>query len=643
MEQERRSSGGQRVPFEALVVVANQKGGAGAYECEAVDLSENGMHLRTAYLPEQGQVLTFRFDTGSGEVALDGEVVWREEQARGGEFGVRFTRLDEATMITIREALGLPADGSGDAEAAAAAAPTHARAGRGSKVRLHIDGLSSPMRARVRDDHTGEVLVGSNLDFLKVGKNLELEDVEHGKRRGAFVDKVEVEVDPASKVPQLVVTLRYEEGGKAAEVAKKAAGVKATSTADSKGSRADEARREARSEPKKGEPTESAEGAEGDEAEGAHGATAGAQVKETIAQAGAKLSALSATARSAVGTLIERIRARREEEKEQEEAEAAPRRVTAPPPDGGVRTSGSRRASSETEDTVENNEEISGIEETDEETLKTRKKQRTMIAAGASLLAVLLVVFGVRAKSSAPPPGAEAAATEAAAVATIAALPAARGIGSAEAISANVPLFGNTPLSGTEPAPLPSPTVAQNPAQIPGGAVAVQAGGDDDDDKGEGGKTEFGKGDVKKPRTVRIKMDAPITDLRGSTSGETVTVFLPGRRNVEPAATLAKRDKRLSAVKAVPKDGGVEVSFAFKDEVPPFLAKANGKMLEFDMGEAAKDDGDDDSDGKSAAKKSGKKKIAKGSKAADKKKATAKKGGKKAGKAAKKAKKHSDD
>jgi hypothetical protein len=90
----------------------------------------------------------------------------------------------------------------------------------------------------------------------------------------------------------------------------------------------------------------------------------------------------------------------------------------------------------------------------------------------------------------------------------------------------------------------------------------------------------------------------------------------------------------------VPKDGGVEVTVAFKDSVPPFLAKANGKMLEIDLGQASKGDGDGDGDGEAAVKKSSKKKIAKGSKAADKKKASAKKA-KKA--KAKKAKKTDDD
>ncbi|RYE92160.1 MAG: PilZ domain-containing protein, partial [Myxococcales bacterium] len=458
MEQERRTSGGQRVPFEALVVVASPKGGAGAYECEAVNLSENGMHLRTAYLPDNGQTLSFRFETGSGEVSLDGQVVWREEQARGGEFGVRFAPADEAALGTIRRALGLdeaPADAPADA-----AAPH--RAARGSRVRLHIDGLNSPMRARVRDDHTGEVLVGSNLDFLKVGKPLELEDVDHGQRRCAVVDKVEVEVDPASKVPQLVVTLRYEDAGSPADEARQAAGVKSS---EASAERAAARAALAASGAVEGSGAADAP-VDGDDGLPAAAPSPFGKLRDAIGQAGARLPVLGASARVALGSLVERVRAKREQE--QTDDAPTPRRVTAPAPDGGVSVMGGRRqqSSSAKEDAVDNgngdseHEELSGLEEADEESLKIRKKQRMMIAAGAGLLALLLVVFGVRARSSTPPGDlASAEAPAATLVATNALAPngtlaganlAAPGVlGSADAVSAHVPLFGTTPLTTT--------------------------------------------------------------------------------------------------------------------------------------------------------------------------------------------------
>ena len=65
------------------------------------------------------------------------------------------------------------------------------------------------MRAKIKDAHSSEITVGSDLGFLQVGKQLELEDAQSGSKRPAAIDRVEVAVDPASHVPQLVVTLRY--------------------------------------------------------------------------------------------------------------------------------------------------------------------------------------------------------------------------------------------------------------------------------------------------------------------------------------------------------------------------------------------------------------------------------------------------
>src|SRR6185369_5589340 len=120
---------------------------------------------------------------------------------------IRFTNLDGASAAALWEMCGMnrgePADG--------AANPGRPEADPGTRVRLHIEGLGSPMKARVRGASEDELLVGSNLEFLRVGRQLELEDVDHGGKRPAHIDRVDVEIDRTSKVPQLVVTLRYDD------------------------------------------------------------------------------------------------------------------------------------------------------------------------------------------------------------------------------------------------------------------------------------------------------------------------------------------------------------------------------------------------------------------------------------------------
>ncbi|WP_437514084.1 PilZ domain-containing protein [Sorangium sp. So ce1099] len=209
---ERRVGAGQRVRIEALVAVGETSGGG--FEAESIDMSPEGMRLRTAYLPRVGDALICRFDGLGKELVVEGEVCWRAEQARGGEFGLRFTGLDAEAEEAVRAMCSSMDAGAGGSAPAltvpSGLAPAAETAQRGARVRLHIDGLGSPMKARVRAGGPDDLEVGSNLEFLKVGRSLELEEVEQGTRREAYIDHVKVEVDPATSVPQLVVTLRYE-------------------------------------------------------------------------------------------------------------------------------------------------------------------------------------------------------------------------------------------------------------------------------------------------------------------------------------------------------------------------------------------------------------------------------------------------
>ncbi len=192
--EERRAPGATRNAFDALVEVGGALGPT--FEAQAVNVSEEGIQLRTAYLPEPGQPLTCRFDAGPGQSVLaSGEVVWAQGAEKGGEFGVRFTDVDAESTEALKRVCGV--------------AGTPPSLHTGSKVRLHIDGLASPMRAKIKDAQTTAVTVGSDLGFLQVGRELELEDAQNGRKRPASIDRVEVVVDPTSHVPQLVVTLRY--------------------------------------------------------------------------------------------------------------------------------------------------------------------------------------------------------------------------------------------------------------------------------------------------------------------------------------------------------------------------------------------------------------------------------------------------
>src|SRR5262249_34685728 len=107
---DRRAPGTSRIPFDAMVEVGGALGPS--FEAQAVNLSGEGMSLRTAYLPEVGQPVMCRFDAGPGmSVVAAGEVLWKDEMDNGGMFGIRFTNLDAESSLALRRILGLAEDG----------------------------------------------------------------------------------------------------------------------------------------------------------------------------------------------------------------------------------------------------------------------------------------------------------------------------------------------------------------------------------------------------------------------------------------------------------------------------------------------------------------------------------------------------
>jgi hypothetical protein len=360
--EDRRAPGATRMPFDALVEVGGALGPS--FEAQALNVSEDGMHLRTAYLPEQGQPLTCRFDAGSGQSVLaSGEVVWSLGAAKGGEFGIRFTDMDAESVESLKRIVGVTV-----AEPAAAA--PHAPSG--SKVRLHIDGLASPMRAKVRDTQASAVTVGSDLGFLQVGRQLELEDAVSGNKRPANIDRVEVAVDPSSHIPQLVVTLRY-------------ADMPAPATASA---------------PAKSWPSASSAAPSGDDL-------------AAVEEASAKMKGALAQNLSRVGPAVERMAERAKTmvallAKNRGDDRSRARRTTAPPPGGGLHASGRR---------VVRGEETVTVEDTAAQAKAATK--RKAVIAGAVMLAAVLGAIGLKrmhhddaADSAASPAASSATATD---------------------------------------------------------------------------------------------------------------------------------------------------------------------------------------------------------------------------------------
>ncbi|MEZ4310905.1 MAG: PilZ domain-containing protein [Polyangiaceae bacterium] len=587
-EAERRKSRA-RVSFETAVT-ASDENGASAFEAESIDVSPEGMRLRSAYVPEVGERLLCRFDAPEGEVAVEGMVAWRNEETRGGEIGVKFTALDQVTEEAVR-ALCKELSATGSEAEKAPSLP------KGSRVRLHIEGLASPMKARVRDGDSEETLVGSNLEFLKIGRSLELEDVDKGARREAFVDHVKVEVDASSGVPQLVVALRYDavaaprasakappaEKPVSSAPAKAAvgAGVAAAAASKAKAAKAEEREIDHDSsldaEAVSDEPGDVEESEKGGIAKvSASAANAGRKVADKV---GPAISGFGSSAKGAVMKLLDSVRKRREERAEQkaeQKKKDAPRRMTAPPPGGALKADGKRLVRDEIED---------------EESLTpppTKKNKKAALMGSALGLFAVLIVFGIT-RFIAMRAGSPAEPTPLAATDAPPALAAPNGaVDSAAVATANVPLFGATPLSTTETVPTDAPSAMAGNEPEPGMAnedsVGDEAAGAGDEEPGTEGTREWGEGNVKSPVTLRVKVDGEIEGFNGAKGAMGFTIVLPGRRILSSSSELQKKDKRIATFQIVNKPNAAELTVQFKDGVPAYLARAKDNKLEIMLG-----------------------------------------------------------
>ncbi len=560
---DRRAPHATRIPFDAMVEVGGSLGPT--FEAQALNLSEEGMHLRTAYLPEVGQPISCRFDAGHGLVVVAaGEVLWNQDMGEGGEFGIRFTNLDTASAAALSRILGTD-DGT-----AAAGGP---RAALGRKVRLHIDGLASPMRARVKEADDTCVKAFSELGFLQVGKALEVEDTQTGTKRPAQIDGVAVEMEQASRIPQLVVSLRYDAADARPGYDSAAPVTIATGHADDGSVDVEE-----------GEPehAHAADDGADDEPDDAYAPEAPAAARaasavppantrashDDLAEESAKLkSPLARTASKITPTLeswakrakttmsLLAARAARKNGGSGDDVAVPVRRTTAPAPGGGLHASGRKVVRSSVPDDTFDKADLP------RSALPAGITKKRAAIAGSVGIAVILAAVAMR--KPAPPP---AAATN-------------EGEGTGLTAAANA-------LPAAPPAPVAPPMSTGGPVMMPtDGMTGASAASDPAVETGRPHKkqkvTPFGNGPVGSHGNIlKLKMDGAIEKLLGASQPTGFTVVIPNRRSLDAAGPLASKDPRIAAIHVSNEPTGAELTVTFKDGVPNYLVRANGDNLE---------------------------------------------------------------
>ena len=546
------------------------------------------MHVRTSYLPEVGEELVCRLNHDDREILVEGRVAWRAEGQDSGEFGIQFTALD-ADSADILQSLGEPvlrSRGSGptreEFEEESDGVELFAE---GTRVKLHIEGLGAPMKACVHEGNTRKLRVGSALEFLKMGRDLQIEDVVEGQRRGATVDTVNVVINPTTSVPELVVQLRYE-------------GVSPTpEPAQVKRSTADFEDQASAGTPDEEDYDGSADLSEDDAAPWEPAAEAlrarlGGAMKSAGAAASKAGSVLGAVAQSARESVAHAsvLRSR------------TPSRRGEAPTQSGVK----RRQSTRQTHRVAPAHLRSGIHDMglagkkrvlsrQSQPEKVREPKRRFPPAALFGLAFLLFggsALGLRTfggeKTSAPEAAVASADSDQAKAVEAAPkvakkAPAKQAEPADDQVVAEVPLFGPQAMAIKPKEETPDEVVNLAEAERRSAAAAVEDQTWDDSAAAaqEPQSKPWGKGSLYLPTIHRIRLDGVGASLAGAVNPDGFTVVIPGRKAMESGKTIQKRDKRIAQVTTENGPSGATVKFEFRGSVPPYRVRLRQDFVEF--------------------------------------------------------------
>ena len=194
MQAERRTW--PRVEAATTRMDVQSSGSTSPLEGVLLDCSPGGCRVKARAAPAVGEAVGCTARMFEQELSVLGVVAWRREDRSGAEFGVEVEAEQRQALLAILDACERP---------------TVEPPALGERVKVHLGGVASPLRARVKRASHGEIVVGSNLEFLTVGIGASVENVDRGTVREAQVADVVIEVDEATGIPALLVRLRVDE------------------------------------------------------------------------------------------------------------------------------------------------------------------------------------------------------------------------------------------------------------------------------------------------------------------------------------------------------------------------------------------------------------------------------------------------
>jgi hypothetical protein len=588
------------------------------------------MLVESDFVPPVKTPLVMRFEHEGREVVVEGLVAWRDPSHVGGRFGIRFTALDSKSVVVLKTLCGQEQPDEDDRDSVVphtAASPLFAELDEsetpqpvftttvGAPMKLHIDSLAAPMKARVVDGKPSKLRVGSQLDFLKLGRHVEVEDLSLGLKRHGRVHTVDVQVDAGSGIPQLVVTLKWDgcEDVTPAPTVVSSSTPKRVADADDyfsegeltspgNGSRARVPAKPASLRSARDDDDDSDTTVDDDDDDFN---TAEALLKSRVALWATALSRNIKSASETVATASRGTsravqswlkKAPSERPRSTKTASVRSTRSLRPEP-----ATSRERASLRPQGKQSNRPNAPGPSKTTGVSLKRSQ----IVAVGAATLCVGVGLYLLGAGSSKEPtgdrPAVAAGETLARSSGGVDALPAATNVvprrqaldteqqlrADTHGIVANVPLFGPTQMATTEAAPdAEEPVVAASPRKA--GVDEVSLAKDESfSDKvvaepaDQVSQRVFQVGRMNLPVIHRLRLDAPADLLQGEKTPNGFSILVPGRKVMESGSGIASRDERITQVSSKNTPAGARITFRFGNDIPGYKVRLRNDYVEF--------------------------------------------------------------
>ena len=452
-----------------------------------------------------------------------------------------------------------------------------------SSVKLHIDGLPSPMKAKVVSSKSSSVHVGSELAYFTVGKPLRVEDPDGGAAHDAAIDAVRVQVDPKTQVPQLVVSLRYADAGEDRTPQPSVVSLDEDETIEQITRRARE----------HGNPLPSRVNSELDDFtedtrtyfDEEQGELAAAEevlrskAKGFAESAGGAAKSTSIRFKRVADLFFSKVSGARVETGESPPARKKPRRTSPAPRRSSATGNRVTRSSSQTR--------------LRKQSVPASSKESRVSKKGLAVAAVVVVALGsgsyLFAGGGSPQfeeERAQAAVESLNPEPTVAEFPPPATLTQAQqrgaessGIVAKVPLFGSVQV--VEPKTDPK-------VQAPGAVDAISLSKDQSFSdrpappvKSQSSAKVFQVGRMNLPVIYRLRLDGPGEVVQGQRTKNGFSVFIPGRKVMETGAAISQRDQRIKDVRVSNTPAGSKVVVRFREAVSGYKARLRKDFVEF--------------------------------------------------------------